>query len=214
MKSFAFVLTALALVAGTGHAATVFNFNTGTATTTTGDAFPAPVSITYAYQETEDQYGDPLPTPVWLTDPSAPALALNDPSTAGYGAAIDGLALDAVLSPVMFSFASAVNLTSFAVALDNSTLGTPFGTEIGFYDSSDTLLYSILVDQAASGFSVNEALSLAGVSKVVLPSGAFYDNVSFGATAVPEPSRTMFLGLTAVGALFRRRRSGSARKQA
>lgn len=210
MKSFACVLTALALVAGTGHAATVFNFNTGTATTTTGDAFPTSVSIVYAYQETEDQYGDPLPTPMWLPDASAPALALKDPSTAGYGAAIDGLALDAVLSPVMFSFASAVNLTSFAVTLDNSTLGTPFGTEIGFYDSSDLLLYSILVNQGASGFSVNQALSLTGVSKVVLPSGAFYDNVSFGTAAVPEPSRAVFLGITAIGALFRRRRSGNA----
>lgn len=215
MKSFLRLLTLLALAAGTGHAATVFNFNTGTATTTTGDAFPTSVSIAYAYLETQDEFGDPLTTPVWTPDTSAPSpVTLGNPSTAGYGPAIDGLALDAVLSPVMFSFGSAVNLNSFGVTLDNSSLGTPFGTEVGFYDAGDVLLYSLLVDQTVSGFSVNQSLSLSGVSKVVLPSGAFYDNLSFGATAVPEPSRATFLGLTAACMVFRRRRSTSARSQA
>lgn len=215
MKPFACFFAALALAAGTGHAATVFDFDSGAATATTGDAFPVSVSIDYAYLETEDQFGDPLPTPVWTPDTTAPSpVTLGDPAAASYGAAISGLALDAVLSPVMFSFGSAVDLTSFAVTLDNSTLGTPFGTEIGFYDSSDMLLYSILVDETVSGFSVNEALSLSGVSKVVLPSGAFYDNVNFGAAAVPEPSRALFLGVAAAGAMLRRRRSNGLRSHA
>ncbi len=211
MKSFLRLLTLLALAAGTGHAATVFNFNTGTATTTTGDAFPTSVSIAHAYLETEDEFGDPLATPVWTPDTSAPSpVTLGNPATAGYGLAIDGLALDAVLSPVMFSFGSAVNLTSFGVVLDNSTLGTPFGTEVGFYDAADLLLYSLPINETISGLTVNETLALSGVSKVVLPSGAFYDNLSFGATAVPEPSRFMLLGLTAAGITFRRRRAVKA----
>lgn len=211
MKSIACLLTVLAFAAGTGHAATVFNFNTGNAATTTGDAFPASISISYAYLETEDEFGDPLATPVWTPDASAPSpVTLGNPSTAGYGSAIDGLALDAVLSPVMFSFGSTVNLTSFGLMLDNSTLGTPFGTEIGFYNAADLLLYSLPIDQTVSGLTVSETLALSGVSKVVLPSGAFYDNLSFGATAVPEPSRAMLLGLTATGLVLRRRRSSNA----
>jgi hypothetical protein len=94
--------------------------------------------------------------------------------------------------------------------LDNSTLGTPFGTEVGFYDAADLLLYSLPINETISGLTVNETLALSGVSKVVLPSGAFYDNLSFGATAVPEPSRFMLLGLTAAGMTFRRRRAVKA----
>lgn len=207
MKSIACLLTVLALAAGTSQAATVFNFNSGTPTATTGDALPTTVALNYAYLETEDAYGDPLTTPVWTVDASAPnPVTLGNPASAGYGAAIDGLALDAVLSPVMFSFASAVNLTSFGVKLDNSTLGTPFGTEIGFYNSADVLIYSILVDETTAGFSVNEALALSDVRKVVLPSGAFYDNVTFGAAAVPEPSRALLLGLAGVVVVSRRRK--------
>jgi hypothetical protein len=110
---------------------------------------------------------------------------------------------------VLFSFSAPQDISAFALTLDNSTLGTPFGTNVEFYDSLDALLYSILVDQTVSGFSVNQALSLMGVSKVVLPSGAFYDNASLtvAASAVPEPSRVLLMGLFAGVAVFRRRRA-------
>lgn len=208
MKHIYSLVAVLALAAGTGNAATVFNFNTGAANNTTGDVFPTTVAINYGFLETEDANGDPLSVPTWIPDTGAPSpVILGNPSLGGYGAAIDGNALDAVLSPVLFSFGTPVNLTGFGVTLDNSTLGTPFGTEVSFYDALDALLFNIPVNQSVSGFSVSEALSLTGVSKVVLPSGAFYDNVSFSATAVPEPSRALLLGLAGALALFRRRRA-------
>jgi hypothetical protein len=120
---------------------------------------------------------------------------------------IAGNALDAVDQSVLFSFSTPQDISAFGVTLDNSTLGTPFGTAIEFYNALDSLLYSINVDQTSSGFSVNQsALALTGVSKVVLPAGAFYDNLSMTTSAVPEPSRFLLLGLGSCVAVFRRRR--------
>jgi len=209
MKILPSLLTALALMAGTSQAASVLNFNTGTANAVTGDALPVGVvlSLNYAYLETQDAQGDPLPVPSWVVDVAAGAVQLGSPSAAGYGADIDGLALNAVDSPVLLTFNGAVNMSSFAIQLDNSSFGNVFGTDIQFFDSADTLLYSIPVNQSVSGFSVNETFSLTHVSKVVLPTAAYYDNLSMGLAAVPEPSKAMLLGLGALSVFMRRRRA-------
>ena len=200
---------ALAAMCASSQAATVlsFSFSSSAAPVVTGDPLVGSLSAAYAYIETVDGNGDPLPLPSYRVDLTAPALAFGDPSARGYGAAISGTALDAVDQAVLFSFTTPQNITTFAVTLDNSTLGTPCGTNVEFYDSLDELLFSIPVNETASGFSVNQALSLTGVSKVVLPSGAFYDNASFTVAAVPEPSRALLLGLFAGVAVFRRRRA-------
>jgi len=200
---------AVAAMCASSQAATVltFPFSSSATPSATGDPLVGSFSAAYTYIETLDDNGDPLPVPSYRVDTSAPALAFGDPSARGYGAAISGNALDAVDQAVLFSFTTPQDISSFAVTLDNSTLGTPFGTNVEFYDSRDVLLYSILVDQTASGFSVNQALSLTGVSKVVLPSGAFYDNASLTVSAVPEPSRALLMGLFAGVAVFRRRRA-------
>ena len=143
--------------------------------------------------------------PSYRADSGAPAITVGDPSARGYGPAILGNALDAVDQAVLFSFSNPQVLSSFSVTLDNSTLGTPFGTNVEFYSADDALLLSIPVDQTTSGFSVNQSFWISGVSKMVLPSGAFYDNLTV--TAAPEPSRFMLLGLFAGVALFRRRRA-------
>ncbi|MFZ2281429.1 MAG: PEP-CTERM sorting domain-containing protein [Prosthecobacter sp.] len=200
---------AVAAMCASSQAATVltFPFSSSATPSITGDPLVGSLSADYAYIETVDGNGDPLPVPSYRADLTAPALAFGDPSARGYGAAISGNALDAVDQAVLFSFTTPQDISSFAVTLDNSTLGTPFGTNVEFYDSLDALLYSISVDQTVSGFSVNQALSLTGVSKVVLPSGAFYDNASMTVSAVPEPSRALLLGLFAGVAVFRRRRA-------
>lgn len=204
-------LLALAAMCASSQAATVlsFDFSSNATPSVSGGSLVGSLAATYAYIETQDENGDPLPLPSYRPDTTAPGLAFGDPSARGYGAPIAGNALDAVDQAVLFSFSSPQDFTSFAVTLDNSTLGTPFGTNVEFYNALDALLYSIPVDQTVSGFSVNQALSLTGVSKVVLPAGAFYDNASFtvAATAVPEPSRALLLGLFGGVALFRRRRA-------
>jgi len=204
-------IVALAAMCATSQAATVlsFPFTSDATPSVSGGSLVGTVSAAYAYIETVDANGDPLSLPSFRPDLTAPAIAVGAPSARGYGSAILGNALDAVDQAVLFSFSAPQDISAFAVTLDNSTLGTPFGTNVEFYSSLDALLYSIPLDQTVSGFSVNQtALSIAGVSKVVLPSGAFYDNASLSVTAsaVPEPSRTLLLGLFGVASVLRRRR--------
>jgi hypothetical protein len=209
MKILPSLLTALALMAGTSQAASVLNFNTSTANAVTGDALPVGVvlSLDYAYLETQDALGDPLLRPSWVADASASAVQVGSPSAAGYGADIDGTALNVVDSPVLLTFNGAVNISSFAIQLDNSEFGNAFDVNIEFFDPSDTLIWSIPVRQSLSGFSLNETLSLTNVSKVVLPTAAYYDNLNMGLAAVPEPSKAMLLGLGALSVFMRRRRA-------
>ena len=98
--------------------------------------------------------------------------------------------------------------------MDNSTFGNipttggnpAFGTNVLFYDAADALLGFIALDQTVSGFNISDDSSVfSNVSKVILPSGAFYDNVSFTAT-IPEPTSAALACLGTL-ALFKRRRA-------
>lgn len=209
-----FLLTALAAtaaIAPLAHGATSFGFDASDLTTTSGTALPGTVTIENAYWETEDEFGDPLATPGFRADTSM-TVAAADPSVFGYGPAISGNALNGVDGPVMFTFSSALTISNFGVTLDNSTFGNiptsggnpAFGTNILFYDASDTLVGFIALDQTVSGFTVADTSTFNDVSKIVLPSGAFYDNLTF--TAVPEPAAAA-LGLLGCVALLRRRRA-------
>jgi hypothetical protein len=213
MKSYLTIIAATAAMVPFTHGATLFDFDGATPASTSGTPLPAVVTLENAYWETLDDNGDPLTVPGFRADAGSPVVAVGDPAVAGYGSAISGNALDATNGPVMFTFASALNLSNFGVTLDNSgfgniqqTGGNPaFGTNILFYDAADNLVGFIGVDQTVSGFSVADVSTFENVSKVVLPSGAFYDNVSFSAQAVPEPSVTAIGGLGLL-MLFRRRR--------
>lgn len=193
------------------HGITIFGFEDPDLAVTSGTPLPTVVIIQNAFWETEDELGDPLPVPGFRADVGS-TVAL-DPSLAGYGPAISGKALDGTGNPVMFTFASALNLSNFGVVLDNSgfgnipqTGGNPaFGTNILFYDAADTLIGFIGVDQTVSGFTVVDGGTYNNVSKVILPSGAFYDNVSFNAAVVPEPTSAALACLGALALLKRRR---------
>ncbi len=210
MKQF-LPLFALAAMCASSQAATVlsFPFTSDATPSVSGSPLVGTLSAAYAYIETVDANGDPLSAPSYRPDTTSPAITVGDPSARGYGAPIAGNALDAVDQSVLFSFSTPQDISAFGVTLDNSTLGTPFGTAIEFYNALDALLYSINVDQTSSGFTVNQsALALLGVSKVVLPAGAFYDNLNLtSVAAAPEPSRVLLLGLGAGFAVFRRRRA-------
>lgn len=191
--------------------ATTFGFEDPDLTLSSGTALPVSVTIQNAYYETVDENGDDLLVPEFRADVSV-TIAL-DPSTVGSGPAVSGKALDGTGGPIMFTFASAVNLSSFGVFLDNDSFGTTpqvggnpaFGTNILFYDAADTLIGFIGVDQLTPGFVVADSNMFNSVSKVILPSGAFYDNVSFTATAVPEPTSAALACLGTM-VLFKRRR--------
>ena len=114
----------------------------------------------------------------------------------------------------MFTFGRALNLSNFGVTLDNSTFGNipqsggnpAFGTNVLFYDAVDNLIGFIELDETVSGFTVSNAPgSFLNVSKMILPSGAFYDRMSFNAEAVPEPTVAALAGLGVLAMLKRRR---------
>lgn len=209
MKSILLGIAVAHLGVATLSAATLFTFDASSLTTTTGDLLPTTVAINYAYLVDKDANGDPLAVPYFDVDPTAPLVTASSPLLAGYGPDIDGDALDGVLSPIMFTFAHPLDITGFRAMLDDSTYGTPagFGTAIEFYTSFGALIGSIGIDQATASFEAIGAGPFNGVSKMVLPSGAFYDNVEFnGVSSIPEPGSLVAVGCFLSAGLFLRSR--------
>jgi hypothetical protein len=196
------------------HGTTIFDFDGITPVTTTGNTLPTGVTLQNAYYETLDSNGDLLAIPGFQNDVSSTVVLVSDPALSGYGIATTGKALDATNNPMLFTFSSALNISNFCVSLDNSSLGNirqaggdpAFNTNILFYDAVDTLIGYIGVDQMIAGFSVADTNTYNNVSKILLPSGAFYDNLGFTAQVVPEPSALGLVALSAL-ALFKRRRA-------
>ncbi|CAN5720443.1 hypothetical protein BH11VER1_BH11VER1_39010 [soil metagenome] len=208
MNKNLFLMAVAVSLSASANAASVINFSfTSDATPViTNASLTGTLSVDYAYLETLDEMGDPLLHPSFRPDISAGSIVVGDPFLSGYGAPIAGNALNAIDSPVLLSFSSAQNIGSFGVTLDNSTLGTLFGTFVEFYDASDILIGSISVNQTVPGFTLADLNAYSNVSKILLPSGAFYDNLSFTAAAVPEPGRATLLSLGLAVAFLRRRR--------
>lgn len=208
MKKTLFTFALVTLIAPALQAATLFKFNTSQLDATTGDPLPTTVAIDYAAFFDEDEFGDPLPVPFFGVDTTAPLVTASNPLTAGYGNPIDGNALDALFSPVLFTFGVPLNISGFSATLDNSAFGTlpGFGTSIEFYDSAEALIASIAIDQTVPLFNATGTGTYSGVSKILFSSGAFYDNVGF-VSVIPEPSSSVALGLIGVigMTMFRRR---------
>jgi len=212
MKALATTFAALAILLPAARGATTFAFEGSDLTSTTGTALGTTVQLQGAYWETTDENGDPLTTPGFRADTSVTVLAA-DPSTMGYGAAISGKAVNGVDGPLMFTFASPLTIAGFSIALDNSPFGNiptvggdpAFGTNVLFYDSADHLIGFIPLDQTVPGFTVGNTATYTNVSKIVLPGGAYYDNMSLN--TVPEPASAALAGLGVMLAFVRRRRA-------
>lgn len=164
---------------------------------------PVGLSIVYGVYEPDlDIEGDPIPgSESWREDITAPAVLVQEPQSfygRGLAPSIPN-ALDAVFQPVLLLFDTPFDLTSFSITLDNDTFGT--NESVLFYDNANTLVHSAPVDQTVAGVQVNVG-AIGSVSKVVLPSGALYDNVS----AVPEPSSALLLLSGLAAGLMRRGR--------
>jgi hypothetical protein len=129
-------------------------------------------------------------------DPYTPAVAEDTFAYNGYTTASSPNALNAkqVAMWVAFDptrFLNGVN--QFGVTLDND----PFGDAIAdmqLFDKNGTLLKTVTFDERIPGLRIT--LNLAGIQSVLLPGGAFYDNLSYSGQAVPEPG---LLALFAAG---------------
>lgn len=142
----------------------------------------------------------------WRVDGLAGSITVDDPSSFGRGVAPSPLnALNALFQPVLVQFPAPEVIRSFSLTLDND----PFGdsrSSIGFYDASDRLLGEVTVDQTGIGSFIEATLDLSGVTKVVLPAGAFYDNLSISSIPEPSPVGLLVLGGISLAAVGRRRR--------
>ena len=201
--------TALAAATVTAQAVGTFSLNFDSLPSGTQANLFAPIGLDIQFGvhvPSLDGFGDPIPgTEHWMIDGTAPAVLAEDPTTLTYGfAPSPGNALNALDQTVLFLFDAPLDVTHFSTVLDNSTYGTPGTQNIEFYDSADTLLYSLPTNQGVAGFNASYDGLIVGVSKVVLPGSAFYDNVN----VVPEPGAAVsLLGGAAMLLGLRRRRA-------
>lgn len=155
-----------------------------------------------------DEWGDPIAgSEHWAIDVASDALfplTVEDPLLYGRGPAPSGTnALQALWQPVLLTFDRPYFLQSFQVTLDGDAFGG--WEELGFLQGN-ALIASISVDQSVPGLTVM-ASGLQDVTAVLLPAGAFYDNVSVTLVPVPEPSTYGIVGAGILLALVGLRRA-------
>ncbi len=162
------------------------------------------------YRPSTDVYGDPIPgSERWQIDALSDSLyplTVEDPHLYERGPAPSGAnALQALFQPVVLWFDQSYALQSFSVTLDNDTYG--FAEQIAFITSRG-ILNLLTIDQTVPGY-IATAGPLSPVRGIVLPAGAFYDNVSVSLVPVPEPSTyglVAAVGLVASAVVRRSRR--------
>ena len=203
--SLPLALLATALAGALPARATLFTFDSVVSGTDANSLSQAGVTFQPGiFTPDTDSFGSDIPgTEKWRVDGTAPAVTVDNPNLFGRGnAPSPNNALNALFQPVLVLFPTSTDVTGFTATLDHDTFGDAHLT-VNFYDTNDNLLSSLPLDQTVPGFTFTSG-ALNGLSKVVLPAGAFYDNVSF--TAVPEvDGRVLTAGLLLAGAALARR---------
>jgi len=199
-------LAALLLGSTSARADFTIDFDGVTSGSAANSAAPAGVQFFHGmFTPNLDPNGDPIPgSERWRIDPMAPTVTADNPLTFNSGFAPSGPnALNAVFQPVLMLFDVPFNLQSFSLVLDNDTFGSST-LAILFFGADDVLLRSLAIDQTQPGFIASTG-ALAGVSKIVLPGGAFYDSFNVTGAPVPEPSTYALIILAAVICVTRRK---------
>lgn len=207
-------ITALALLSAVAAHATTYHFD-GAPSGTDANTFAKDGIGFYSgiLAPNLDINGDPIPgSDHWQIDSSAPAVTVDDPLGFGRGVAPSPAnALNGLFQPTLIKLGgSNMRVTDFSVTLDNDTFGDngllPGHSDIavGFYDLAGKLLFSIPLDQTTPGFKGSLGNWVDGVDSIVLPGGAFYDDLTL--TAVPEVSTFLPVGAVVGGMLLARRR--------
>ena len=162
------------------------------------------------FAPTLDSFGDPIVgSDHWQIDTAFDSLlVVSNPLDFGRGPAPSGInALNALNQEVLITFDRSYDLTAFSVTLDNDPFG--FLSSIYFLNGSNSIIGTLAADERIPGYIAN-GVALAGVSGIVLPGLAMYDNLSI--SVVPEPSTTALVGcLGALGAVIIRRRRSVAK---
>lgn len=101
-----------------------------------------------------------------------------------------------VLTRLPFRVAKRFDELNDRSAFDGSTVGiTP---SVEFYNGNDDLITTLNAFGLVANYVVTGS-NTSGVSKIVLPAGAFFDNMSDTGSAVPEPSAAILLVLASLG---------------
>lgn len=137
-------------------------------------------------------------------------ILVRNPQYYSAGVAPSGTnALDAKFDQVFIKFATAQNLTSFSMQLDNSTFGNLGVSNLFFLDAAGKTISTVGFNQSQSG-AVITAGAVNNVSGIILNSGKLYDNINIATVAaVPEADTSAMLlaGLGLMGFVARRRKS-------
>ncbi len=195
-------LLVLAATMATGHAALYSFDSNATVNNYTGPSLGSSVQIGFGVMEDIlDEFGSQTGQSRWVFD-SAPLDPITaDPASEGYGPS--GSSLNAFNQTVLISFGTAFNLTNFSIFMDASSFGSTSYVE--FYDVNDQLITTLDAFGLIPNYEVTGS-NISGVSKIVLPSGAFFDNMTLAGSSVPEPGSVTLAGLAALALVSRRRR--------
>lgn len=139
-----------------------------------------------------------------LSDPYTPVVAVAGEGVGGSNA------LDASLVGVYVNldpFVFPMGADTFSFVPDANPFGDAF-SEVQFFGRNGDLLGTLPFDQTLTTGGVLSS-PFSGVQRVLLPGGAFYDNITFAGTTVPEPGTLAFVLTSAVfgGTLAIRRRN-------
>lgn len=158
-----------------------------------------------------DEFNNPIPgTERFRVDPDAPPVPVtNTFAFNGVAAPSPNNAMGDRFSAIQLTLTDPTLIfTSFGITLDNDTFGTGLAEQFLFLDANGATLLAVGIDQSVPGqIFLNSALP-GFIRQIILPSGAFYDNMTISASVAPEPGTLALatVGLSIVGGIAVRRR--------